>query len=166
GDHRDLHSFPTRRSSDLEEQRGEQGTNLTLDRQVMLRRSRASKNTVNSGCSPPRKSLVKGERFVRVEEKPERAFHMASGPGARTAPGAALTVCLSVYLSVAGTLTAYAWLLDTELHSKHTQNKFKKKKKLSGRLPMHLKAFARAMQGYEGYSQLESKRDLYSVMKT
>src|SRR4029434_3471251 len=40
-------------------------------------------------CAPPQKSLVKGERFVRVEEKPERAFHMASGPGARTAPGAA-----------------------------------------------------------------------------
>ena len=40
--------------------------------------------------------------------------------------------------------------------AKNTQKQFKKKKKkLSGRLPMHLKAFARAMQGYEGYSQLE-----------
>src|SRR4029434_3499738 len=36
---------------------------------------------------------------------------------------------------------------------------------LSGTLPMHLKAFARAMQGYEGYSQLESKPALYSVIK-
>src|SRR4029434_9347829 len=40
---------------------------------------------------------------------------------------------------------------------------------LSGRLPMHpkhLKAFARAMQGYEGYSQLESTRIYLNTLPT
>src|SRR4029434_5083623 len=36
---------------------------------------------------------------------------------------------VSICLSVAGTGTASAWLLDTELTSKHTQNQFKKKEK-------------------------------------
>src|SRR4029434_4768086 len=80
-------------------------------------------------------------------------------------------VCLSVcrrHFNCVGVTNVreYAWLMYTEVKNKQTKNKFKKKKKkLSGRLPMHLKAFARAMQGYEGYSQLESKPALSSVIK-
>src|SRR4029434_5633888 len=70
-------------------------------------------------------------------------------------------VCLSVcrrHFNCVGVASGHC--TNKQTHKKKVK---KKKKKLS--VPMHLKAFARAMQGYEGYSQLESKPALYAVIK-
>ena len=52
-----------------------QNTTLSLFFFFEPRKSKASKNWFKTqNCSSPQKSLVKGERFIRSEEKPEHTF--------------------------------------------------------------------------------------------